>query len=266
MAEEMDIKCRIIVPRPTNPEKAKEQDEIANALNQISEEDAREVDRGLKESIVKRVEQERMEKEIPQEIKDFRKKWEEEVERLDDETKNRIIEATNRIEPKIKIEPDGSRRIEMRIGWKEYRLLDVNTKTHTDTEYGASYEYSWMVRDQVKLWWMIWDNVDNRENKRLREYVKEKQKGWFRIPKIEEVRSFLNELWKEAGIKKEEDQIAMLMYLTGMYGWYWLSMKDYNVLDSQANSRSRLLCFFISRLFSPDSGLNFASLFMIACN
>jgi hypothetical protein len=43
--------------------------------------------------------------EVPEEIKDFRKKWERRID-LDEETKNKIIEATNRIAPKIKIEPD----------------------------------------------------------------------------------------------------------------------------------------------------------------
>ena len=184
---------------------------------------------------------------------------------MDDETKNKIIEVTNRIAPKIKIEPDWSRRIEMTIGWKEYEILDVNTKTHTDDEYGVSYPYGWVEKDEVNLWWMIWDNVDNRTNQRLKEYVKKKESERFHIPKIEEMRSLLNELWKEAGIA-EIYQVAMLMYLTGMYGRYWLSMWNGMRSVSQTKSRSILLCNGGSiDLTCSDNDEISANLCMISC-
>ena len=66
--------------------------------------------------------------------------------------------------------------------------------------------------------------MDSWKNQKLKKYVKEKQSEKFHIPKIEEMRKFLNELGEEAGITKEEDQIALLQYLTSMYGMYWLSM------------------------------------------
>ena len=161
---------------------------------------------------------------------------------MDDETKNKIIEVTNRIAPKIKIETDWSRMIEIKIWWKEYKILDVNAETHTDDEYGYSKRYVWMKKYEVRVWWMMWDNVDNWENEKLKEYVKEEERKWFHIPKIEEMMDLLNELWEEAGIKRESDQIVMLMYLTGMYGFYWLSMWDDKKSDSQANLRSMLWC------------------------
>ena len=80
MAEEMNIKCRIIVPRLTIPEKAKEQDEIANALNQISEEDIRKVDRGLKKLMVKKGEPEKRGNGISEKLENYRKKWEEKMD------------------------------------------------------------------------------------------------------------------------------------------------------------------------------------------
>jgi hypothetical protein len=74
-------------------------------------------------------------------------------------------------------------------------------------------------------------------------------------------------LWEEAGIKRESDQIAMLMYLTGMYGFYWLSMWNDKRSDSQANSRSLLWCstnFIDLTCFNSDD--QFASLLMISCD
>ena len=186
---------------------------------------------------------------------------------MDDKTKKEIIEATNRIAPKIKIEPDESRRIEMKIWWKEYKILDVNTGIHTDDEYRASDSYNWIERDEVMLWWMIWDDVNNWENKKLKEYVKEKQSEKFHIPEIEEMRSLLNKLWEEAGITEMEDQVAMLMYITGMYGRYWLSMWDEEKSDSQVDSRPVMACEDDAKFFSfywvGDENVGAASLCMI---
>ena len=280
MLEEKDgYKMRMIVPKPTDPEKLKKREELSNRLKEYPNEELK----AALEWIQAKEEQEEREKreqeerekveeeegktgEVPEEIKDFRKKWEWRID-LDEEKKNKIIEATNRIAPKIKIEPDWSRRIEMKIWRKEYKILDVNIETHTDDKYGISYSYSWTNKDEVMLWWMRWDNVDNWKNQKLKEYVKEKQREKFHIPKIEEVNSILNELWEEVGIIKERDKIAMLIYLTGMYGDYWLSMWDDKRSDSQANSRSILWCknnIFDLTCFNGDD--QFASLFMIACD
>ena len=263
----MDIKCRIIIPRPEDPQKAKEQGEIVKVLNQISEWDAREADRELKEFIANKEEQERREKETLQEIKDFRKKWEEEIG-LDDETKNKIIEATNRIASHLEIEPDGSIRIEMKIGWKEWKILNVSVRAHTDDVYGRTHTDDWMKKDEVKLSWMRWDSVDNWLNQKLKEYVKEKERENFHILTIEQMRVFLDRLWKEAELTKEEDQIAMLMYLTGMYGFYWLSMWDNKKSDSWAHSRSNLSCIFSIRRWFYFNCYDYfyAGLCMIACN
>ena len=136
----------------------------------------------------------------------------------------------------------------MKIWRKEYKILDVNIETHTDDEYGVSSPYTWRKKYEVMLWWMIWDNVDKWKNQKLKEYVKAKQREGFHIPKIEEVRSLLNELWKEAGIA-EIYQVAMLMYLTGIFGYYWLCMWDEGKSDSQADSRSVMLCREVTRGF-----------------
>ena len=275
--EEKDgYKKGMIVPKPTDPEKLKKREELSKRLKEYPNEDLKkalewiqakkEQEKREQEERDRKEEEERKAREVPQQIKNFRKKWEEEIEFLDDETKNKIIEATNRIAPKIKIEPDWSRMIEMTIRWREYKILDVNMKTHTDDEYRMSWPYSWTNRDEVMLWWMRWDNVDNWKNQKLKEYVKEKQREKFHILKIEEMWSFLDELWKEAGITGREYQIAMLMYLTGMYGRYWLSMWDRNKSDPQVNSRSAMECReyhgdFFKFALSNDN----ASLCLFAC-
>ena len=271
MPKEKDgYKMHMIVPKPTDPEKLKKREELSNRLKEYPNEELKAALEWIQakkeqEERERKEEEERKAREVPQEIKDFRKTWEEKIEKMDDETKNKIIEVTNRIALKIEIEPDWSRRIEMTIGWKEYEILDVNTKTHTDDEYGVSYSYGWVEKDEVNLWWMIWDNVDNRTNQRLKEYVKKKESERFHIPKIEEMRSLLNELWKEAGIA-EIYQVAMLMYLTGMYGRYWLSMWNGMRSVSQTKSRSILLCNGGSiDLTCSDNDEISANLCMISC-
>ena len=271
--EEKDgYKMRMIVPKPTDPEKLKKREELSKRLKEYPNEELKAALEWIQakkeqEERERKEEEERKAREVPKEIKNFRKKWEEEIEFLDDETKNKIIEATNRIAPKIKIEPDWSRMIEMKIWWKEYKILDANIETHTDYEYGVSSPYTWRKKHEVKLWWMIWDNVDKWKNQKLKEYVKAKQREGFHIPKIEEVRSLLNKLWEEAGITEMEDQVAMLMYITGMYGRYWLSMWDEEKSDSQVDSRSAMACEDDAKFFSSfwvgDENVGAASLCMI---
>ena len=277
MPEEKDgYKMHMIVPKPTDPEGLKKREELSKRLKEYPNEALKkalewiqakkEQEKREQEERERKEEEERKAREVPQQIKNFRKKWEEEIEFLDDETKNKIIEATNRIAPKIKIEPDWSRMIEMKIWWKEYKLLVVNTEIHTDKGYGAYFLSFWMNGHEVKLWWMRWDNVNDWKNQKLKEYVKERQSEKFHIPKIEKMRKFLNELWKEAEIVKEEDQIAMLMYLTGMCGYCWLSMWDDEKSDSQANSRSILKCSDSARGFGCNAvDHQYGTLCMFAC-
>ena len=205
--------------------------------------------------------------EIPQELKDFREKWEQEID-LDNDTKNAIINAVNKIPHRAKIEKDGSRLVEFELWWKNYKCLDVNLIEHSDKEYLQSYEYNWQTNDGVELWWMRWDDTKGRENKKLADYVDEQRNmRWMEIPKIEFQRDLINKLWETAGLTGERDKIAMWMYLTWNYGYYWLSMWDNEHSDSQASSRSSLICrddyrrFYYFR-FDPSS----ASLCLIACS
>ena len=205
--------------------------------------------------------------EIPQELEDFRKKWEEKIKWIDDKSKEKIVEAAETIPVKVETESDGSRLIEFKLWNKTWKILDPKLKTHSDDEYFVNKEYTFIrERDEwVKLWWMMWDDVSNWENKKLAKYVKEKEKEWLHIAKIEEMKAILTEIWESAGLDGESDQIAMLMYLTGMDWWYWLSMWD-NESSGSPNSRSELHCHGNNRWFSCDNDDDsVSSLCMIAC-
>ncbi len=206
--------------------------------------------------------------EIPQELKDFREKWEERIEGIDDESKEKIIKAAEKIPVKVETESDGSRLIEFKLWWKRWKILDPKLNSHSDDEYKYNPDYNSIthIDDTVKLWWMRWNDVNQWKNKKLANYVKQKEKQWLHIAKIEEMKDILAELWENAGLDDENDQIAMLMYLTGMDWWYWLSMWDDKKSWSQ-DSRSLLDCNDTYRgfdCFSSDD-IN-ASLCLIACS
>ena len=114
---------------------------------------------------------------------------------------------------------------------------------------------------------MMWDNVDEWRNKKLKEYVKEKQREWLHIPKIEEMEGLLSELWGEADLSFKQDQIAMLMYLSGMAWWYWLSMWADKRSWSE-DTRSRITCSNKYREISwiNDTDTISANLLMMSCN
>jgi len=170
--------------------------------------------------ITKNLEKENYAKMSLDSYRKVREKW----MNIDSEIKEKIVKASDKIVVRMSIESDWSRMIEMKIWWKSYKILDVDIKTHSDIKYMDVYGYEWGYRNEVKLWWMRWNDLYWWKNYALKEYVKKRQYEWLHIPKIEEMRELLVALWKEADISEERDQIAMLMYLTGMYGCYWLSM------------------------------------------
>ena len=187
--------------------------------------------------------------EIPQKLKDFRKKWEEEIQYLDNDKKNAIIDAVNKIPHRAEIEKDGSRLVEFELWWKNYKCLDVNLIEHSDKEYLRSdrynwhpNKYNWQTNNEVTLWWMWWNDTKRRKNRALANYVDEQRNSrWMEIKTVEFQRDLINELWETAGLTEESDKIAMWMYLTWNYGCYWLSMWDSEKSGSQY-SRSRLEC------------------------
>ncbi len=161
-------------------------------------------------------------------LETYRKDWEEKMNEVDPKTKEKIKEAVGKIAVDVKEERDGSRLIEFQLKNKTYKILDPTLNTHTDEEYKIHAEYNSIGpinKDYVTLWWME-GNVDEWKNQKLKAYVKQKESEWLHIAKIEEMKDLLRELWKEAWLTKETDQVAMLMYLTWMDGSYWLAMWD----------------------------------------
>ena len=203
--------------------------------------------------------------EIPQELADFREKRKEDID-LDEDKKKAIIEAVDKIPHKATRELDWSRLLEFELWWKKYKCLDVNLKAHSDSEYLKSYEYNRQKNDEVKLWWMMWDDTSERENRELAEYVEEQRNNRdMDIPRIEFQRDLINKLWETAGLTGESDKIAMWMYLTWNYWYYRLSMWDNKKSVSQG-SRSILECNAHYRDFSYGDDYYYASMCLIACS
>jgi hypothetical protein len=161
----------------------------------------------------------------------------------------------------VDVDSDWSRLVEFKLRGKTCKILDPRLDDHTDDEYRVHFKSSSITevdRDYVKSWWMVWDNVDEWENEKLKAYVKKKEREWLHIPKREEMKDLLGELWKQSDLTDQKDQIAMLMYLTWMDWWYRLSMET-------GNSRSKLYCYGAYRDFYCDGNYDhYASLCMIA--
>lgn len=212
--------------------------------------------------------------EIPKKLADFREKWEEEII-LDDnpeknaEKKRKIIDVVNRIQKGTpREEPDWSILVEFELPWwKKYKTLDVNLEKHSDSEYLTSCKYNRQTKNEVMLWWMMWDDTKNWDNKTLAEYVdKEKNDRNMEIRTVEFYRDLIDKLWDEAVLTDESDKIAMWMYLTWNYWYYWWTMWDYEKSNPKANSRSALEWPVSDRNFNyGDYDHDSASLCLIAC-
>lgn len=169
-------------------------------------------------------------REIPQELVEFREMWKEKIE-FDHMTKEKIVKAAEKIPLKVKVESDWSRLIKFKLWNKVYKILDPYLKNHTDYDYGDYTDWSSLtITGKSPIWvqlqWMLWDNINEWNNMELAEYVKDREEEDLHIPKVEEMLNLFIKLWKYAGLDNEDEEIAMLMYLTGMEWYYWLSMWD----------------------------------------
>lgn len=219
--------------------------------------------------------------ELVKDLIDFRKTWKKGIDfckswKVSNESKEKIVTAINKISVNLEKDKDGSRLINFKLWNKNYTILDAKIENHTDSYYKN--DYSW---DEVVLWWMKSYDVNRRENKELKAYVKEKQREWFHIPKKEEIQLLLKELWKNVGLNTEykvrgelwplistkSNQIAMLMYLTGMDWKYWLDREK----KRSGNRVSRDYLHFAfgdkCREFGYwDCAFNPAKIWMISCD
>lgn len=208
---------------------------------------------------------------LPQGLKEYRWAWEENMD-LDQNKKERIKNEVEKIPVRLDVDSDGSRLVEFQLNNKTYKILDPKLNNHTDDGYGIHAKYNSITQIDkyfVTLRWMMWDNVNEWKNQKLKQYVKKKQKEWLHIPKIEEMKTLLEELWKTAWLTNEMDQVAMFMYLTWMDGSYWLATGD-DKTSGNKNLRSRLDCDDASDgdgcFYCSDEEDYDASLLMISVN
>lgn len=218
---------------------------------------------------------------IPQELKDYRKAWKERIN-LSDAKKEEIIKAVEQIPVNVEIDGDWSKLIEFKLWGKLYKILNPKLDKYTDGKYRYNYWYlygDWksgtdtierIDTDYVILWWMWRDDADIWNNQKLKEYVKQKEWEWLYIPKIEEMKDLLMKLWEKVGMSGQnrvDEQIAMLMYLTGMNWWYWLTMWN-DKRSGSIVSRTFLSCIktgYRSFWASYDKDNMCANLCMISC-
>ena len=262
--EKIDTTQNIITPPVWDHEK---EEDLLAALESIPEEDIMRMWAKMDDTERKREEEEMKSWEVPQELKDYRRaRWQKIW--LDAEIKEKIVKAAEKIPLNVEQDSDWSRLIEFKLGNKRYKILDPMLGNHTDDEFRHHRDYrsiKHVNKDAVKLKWMWWDKIYRWKNQKLKEYVKQKKKEWLHIVKIEEIKNLVVELCKEAKLENKKHGIAMLMYLTGMDWWYWLSMWNYKT--SWGNkSRSALKCWCDDRWFSYCNHANArASLCMISC-
>jgi hypothetical protein len=147
------------------------------------------------------------------------------MKNLTNENKEKMLEALENIPHKIEIDNEWSITTTIKLWNKTYKILNPKLENHTDNEYYIKeFSINRLIEGEVQLWWMWWDNTDNWKNKELAKYVKEQNIRWFHIPKIEEMKTLLEDLGETVGLSKKEDQLAMLMFLTWMNWTYFLSM------------------------------------------
>ena len=205
---------------------------------------------------------------IPQELRYFRELWKEKF-MIDDETKEKIVKATEKIPINIETDKDWSKLIEFKLWSKTYRILDPKLESHTDDEYRKHVNQDSITKinqDYVKLWWMNRSNIHYWQNKKLKEYIMWKEEKWLHIANLEDLEKLLNDLILFANIGGKKNGIAMLMYLTGMDWWYWLE-KDYNKrVEDDERPRFVLNCHIANCSFSKFTADNCgANVCMISC-
>ena len=203
---------------------------------------------------------------IPPKLKDFRKKWEEEIG-LHDSIKKKIINAVNRIQKGAKEESDWSILVEFELWWKRYKCLDVNLKEHSDSEYLILEKYNRQTIYEINLSWMLWHDTNKRKNRKLAEYIeKQKNDRNMEIPKITFQKKLIYKLWEMAGLSTMSDKIAMRMYLTWNNGTYRQIVWGGNQSNSHlVFSRTKLDCNTKERGFHKIEKI-YSRLWLIACS
>lgn len=173
--------------------------------------------------------------EPPKKLRYYREEWKEKCKsfRSDKNAQDKIMQASENISVKVNVDNDGGRLITLQLKNKTYKILDPGLgKIQKYNEYLLSKnELSGDKKYDEQLIRMCGD-VDEWADWDVKKYVKQKQIEWFHIPSKKEINGLLSELWDIANINSEDDQIVMLMYLTGLYWDYLLDDYDYKAEKS----------------------------------
>ena len=190
----------------------------------------------------------------------YQQSWINNVKRVNDDVKEKIVDAAKKIDIKHEIDEIGNRLITIKIGDDLYKFLNFKVERYSDNKY----KYFNCGNDNVMLWWMIWDNPKDWDNKKLAKFVMRNQKDWMDIPTIEDIKDLLHKLWDLAWLDEESDKIAVFMYLTGIEWRYYLSMWDENKSWSKT-SRSMYRAHIEFRWFGSIEGKQrFCDLFLMS--
>ena len=163
-----------------------------------------------------------------------REKRKKEIKCIDDDVKNRIVEASENIPVDVK-KIDWNAVFEINLWWKKYSIVDVNLNRYAGKYVEKYWFYEQHRRNgEISAYEIRWDN-SMWNNKEFADYVKSREEEWFFMLSNNSIENLLWDLWKQANLNKEADEIAMLMYLIGIEWDYWLSMNG-------ENSRSHLSC------------------------
>ena len=77
---------------------------------------------------------------------------------------------------------------------------------------------------------------------------------------MDEMEELFNDLWNQTGIMRDDNKMAMLMYLTGMEGEYRLGIKNWSSI------RNQILLGKKYRYFAPwYARYSWAGIFMLSC-
>jgi hypothetical protein len=164
---------------------------------------------------------------IPQELKDFRKKWENEIQWITKVNKEKIIRAANKINVKVETENNWNRLVEFVLWDKLYKFYDFNIKLN---QYQWKYEEflhsdRWNPDDDDDFWW----NMTRKEREK-------NSREWFHDPEMTKMNELFDELWKNAGLSNKSEKLWMFMYLTWM-SWEYVFW-EYN-LNLKYDDRER---------------------------
>lgn len=164
---------------------------------------------------------------LPEWLSEYRLLREQKIRWVSPEAKEKIKNAAENIKCEVELLENWAREVHLKF-WKHWWTDLYFTEYLLDSEKVLE-EYAekepnpitWGESINVNLAWIEWPNPDNWEDYKVRGYYA----WWKKQPKVptnEGVRSVLNILWNFAELHEERDQIALMMYLTGMEWTYWL--------------------------------------------